>query len=101
MEGRLPADRLWDFQGYDTLMKLRRTLAVLGKPEAQSMGWKAFRAGKATSLAVAGSSVGKILQMGEWKSAAVVNYVDENVLDEAPALAVLADSDSDTDANNT
>ena len=48
---------------------------------------KAFRAGKATALANSGAPLGQILAAGEWKSRAVLNYVDEDVFDGAQLVA--------------
>ena len=55
---------------------------------------KMFRAGHATELAKSGKSVGDILQVGEWRSAAFLAYVDEDLVDAAQILDhVLEDSD--------
>ena len=53
------------------------------------MGWKAWRAGRATSMAAAGDSLGKILDHGEWRSKAVLAYIDESQVD---ATRLLMDS---------
>ena len=47
---------------------------------------KAFRAGKATALAVAGYSIGDILRAGEWSSRAFLAYIDGDAVDAAQLL---------------
>ena len=42
---------------------------------------KAFRAGRATQLAREGKPIHMIMQMGEWRSAAILNYVSADALD--------------------
>ena len=55
-----------------------------------------FRAGHATCLAKEGKSLGRILQAGEWKSAAFLSYVDEDAVDSSEfSNLVLDESDLD------
>ena len=85
-----PCDSLlWNFQAQKTLSKLKGALTLLGESQAQMMGWKAWRAGRATSMAAAGDSLGKILDHGEWRSKAVLAYIDESQVD---ATRLLMDS---------
>ena len=75
---------------------MRRFLAQLGVEHFEAFTLKAFRAGKATALANSGAPLGQILLAGEWKSKAVLNYVDEDVFDAAQLLRREFDqSDSD------
>ena len=64
------------------LTRLRNLLAVLKVPGAASFGFKAFRAGKATDLAKSGCPVHVIMQLGQWRSAAILRYVSPDALDE-------------------
>ena len=58
--------------------------------------FKMFRAGHATSLAAEGKSLGHILKAGEWKSTAVLSYIDEDAVDASQFLNLVLD-DSDID----
>ena len=58
--------------------------------------FKMFRAGHATSLAAEGKSLGHILKAGEWKSTAVLSYIDEDAVDASQFLSLVLD-DSDID----
>ena len=60
------------------LQALRSTLQLLDVPMAANYTWKAFRAGKAAALAAQGASLQKVLQSGDWRSAAILNYADED-----------------------
>ena len=71
---------------------LRRLLTLLMAPGAERFTLKAFRAGKATELAKAGATLGSILTAGEWKSAAVTRYVDEDALDASAFIGIVAES---------
>ena len=64
------------------LIRFRNLLAVLKVPGAASFGFKAFRAGKATDLAKSGCPVHVIMQLGQWRSAAILRYVSPDALDE-------------------
>eukprot|EP00435_Cladocopium_sp_Y103_P036239 s772_g9.t1 len=57
------------------LYRLHRLLAMLLVADPCNYKWKAFRAGKASAMAKAGQPLPQILQAGEWRSAAVLNYV--------------------------
>ena len=65
---------------------LRRLLALLGVDGHSEFSLKAFRAGRATSLAAAGKSIGHILSAGEWRSAAFLSYIDTDAVDQAQLL---------------
>ena len=68
------------------LRTLRKYLNLLGIPNAQEYTLKAFRAGRATAMAAGGSSLGVILQAGDWRSAAFLRYLDETTIDTAAFL---------------
>ena len=77
---------LFDLTSSSFLKAVRRMLTLLGHKEANKCTLKAFRAGKATSLAAAGSPIGVILVVGEWKSSAFLQYCQA---DEVSVSAVL------------
>ena len=54
---------------------------------------KGFRAGRATSLACQGKSLAAILRAGEWRSAAVLRYLDIDSIDPAQLFEEALDSD--------
>lgn len=64
------------------LKRFRNLLELLHVPGGASYGFKAFRAGKATDLAKSGCPVHLIMQMGQWRSAAILRYVSPDALDE-------------------
>ena len=64
------------------LRRFRNLLSLLHVPGSNAFSFKAFRAGKATALAKSGCPVHVIMQMGQWKSAAMLNYVSPDALDE-------------------
>ena len=87
---------LWSFSIEITLKTLRRFLVLTDIPQATSYTLKAFRAGKATALAAEGKSLGQILQAGEWRSSALLSYVDTDIVDQAQLLdQTLAQSDEE------
>ena len=64
------------------LRRFRNLLSLLHVPGSNAFSFKAFRAGKATALAKSGCPVHVIMQMGQWNSAAMLNYVSPDALDE-------------------
>jgi hypothetical protein len=66
---------------------LRHTLPALGYPHASVLTLKAFRAGHATELGRQGTSLGVILQSGDWKSTAYLAYCNQDEVDAAVFLA--------------
>ena len=88
--------RLWAVTEATALSHVRRLLSQLGIGDACRYTLKAFRAGRATALAVAGCSIGDILRAGEWRSAAFLCYINEDDVDKAQLLNnALADSDGE------
>ena len=78
----------------ETLLAIRQALACLRAATPELYTLKMFRAGHATELAKNGKSVGDILRAGEWRSAAFLSYVDEDLVDASQILDhVLEDSD--------
>jgi len=77
------------------LSALKRVLGVLGVPNAAAVSFKAFRAGKATSMASSGYTLAQILNAGEWRSSAYIKYVDETLADEQEVLRQAVENSSD------
>ena len=66
--------------------QLRFALKALGFQNCSSMTLKAFRSGRATTMAANGASLQAILEAGEWKSRAVLNYVASEQVDDIAIL---------------
>ena len=49
------------------------------------------------ALAAAGEPISHILDQGEWKSKAVLNYMDEGTVDQARLLSMALDEDEDAE----
>ena len=78
------------------MKKLRRYLTLLSVPGAEGATLKSFRASRATNLALAGKPVHAVLAAGEWKSAAVLAYANEDAFDRGAILTkTLEESDSE------
>ena len=93
---RAYACRLWTSSAHTVLASIRQVLASLKVNSPAEYTFKMFRAGHATALAEEGKSLGHILKAGEWKSSAVLSYIDEDAGDAAQFLdSVLDDSDAD------
>jgi hypothetical protein len=89
-------ERLWAWTPAEFARIMKRMLSLLLTPGADNFSLKAFRAGKATELAKAGSALGTILAAGEWKSTAFMRYVDEDAVDASTVLGMVINaSDSD------
>ncbi|CAE8640130.1 unnamed protein product [Polarella glacialis] len=86
--------RLFSLTPSTAFNTLRRLLGLLSEPAATFAGLKVFRAGRATAMALLGWPLLKILQEGEWKSAALLHYASEDSLDAGAVLrTVLEESD--------
>ena len=88
--------QLWTSTAHGVLKSIRRLLTSLKVEAPNEYTFKMFRAGHATSLAAEGKSLGHILKMGEWKSTAVLSYIDEDAVDASQFLSLVLD-DSDID----
>ncbi|CAE7038795.1 unnamed protein product [Symbiodinium natans] len=82
LHGLTTGQQLFKWSPGQMLKRFRDMLTMLGVPDAGHFGFKAFRAGKATALAKAGCPTHVIMQMGQWRSAAILRYVDPDALDE-------------------
>ena len=68
---------------------------VVGHKNANRCTLKAFRAGRVTSLAAAGSPTGVILAAGEWKSSAFLRYCQTDEISVSAVLEVMCAEDED------
>ena len=87
--------RLFTYSAFSFLKEVQSTLPLLQVPGAGRFTLKAFRAGRATSLAKSGHPIGVILAAGEWKSAAFARYCHAEDLDVSSVLAEIFDMDED------
>ena len=79
--------RLSDRSPYEVLRDFRNDLGDLKVPDATKVGLKAFRGGKATSMAAEGDTLAAILECGEWRSTALLKYISETEIDRKRFLA--------------
>ena len=85
----------FDLTSSSFLKAVLRMLTLLGHKEANKCTLKAFRAGRATSLAAAGSPIGVILAAGEWKSSAFLRYCQADCISVSAVLEVVCAEDED------
>ena len=90
-------ERLWHLPAYETQKLLRTLLEQLQVPRATAYTLKAFRAGKATTLALEGAGIAAILAAGEWRSQAFLRYVSETEIDKSRALQCALEEDDQDD----
>ena len=91
-----PGQRLWpNTTAYAFMKVMRMVLQGTGKPEAQRITLKTFRASKATHLAKEGKGLCYILELGEWKGKAALHYMNEQALDDDAYLRVTVHQSSD------
>ena len=80
----------------DALKDLRALLHTLGIKEAAQYRTHDFRRGHARDLQRSGANLSVILQAGEWRSSAFMEYLDRDEVEEAAVLeAHWVESDSD------
>ena len=68
------------------LKTMRWLAALLGEPKAAKLTYKSIRRGHATHLAKTGHSVVQILNWGDWKGQAMLNYIDMAEVDPTAVL---------------
>ena len=90
-------ERLWFISAHEAVTVLQGLMQKGGRKDWASFTLKTYRASSATSMASEGNSLGTILNAGEWRSAAFLRYVDEEMVDGATMLANTIDS-SDAEA---
>lgn len=95
LETKQPGHRLWNFEAIDLVKVFKRTLTLLGNGNVEAFTLKAFRKGKAIDMATKGSSLAKILEAGEWRSAAVFKYVNFDHVDAALFLKRVEEASDD------
>ena len=86
---------LFDLTSSSFLKAVRRMLTLLGHKNANKCTVKAFGAGRATSLAAAGSPTGVILAAGERKSSAFLCYCQSDEISVSAVLEVVCAEDED------
>ena len=84
---------LFDLTSSSFLKAVHRMLTLLGHKDANRCTLKAFRAGRATSLAAAGSPTSVILAAGEWKSSAFLRYCQADEISVSAVLEVMCAED--------
>ena len=93
----------WDLRPFRehqalALARLRRRCEALGIAAASPIGFHAFRRGRASDLLAEGTSIGALLQLGGWRSPAILSYFAVNDLENRlGAIHVIEDSDSDVE----
>lgn len=92
--------KLFHFASAIALTQFRKMLKLLQVTELHGFSFKCLRAGKAASLARAGNSLFQVMQSGEWRSAAVLAYADEDEFDKAAFLDIACDSASSSDSES-
>ena len=87
---------LWRVSPLEMLKLIKRYLILLHTPNIAGCSLKMFRAGKACALAADGKSMKVILELGEWRSIAVLKYLNAEAIDEIGLLkATLEASDEE------
>ena len=77
------------------LRRLRQRLLRLGTTDAAAYRLHDFRRGHAQDLVHSGSRLGEILAAGQWRSAAFVLYLDQQVLDTGAVVEAHMNMSSD------
>jgi hypothetical protein len=88
---------VFDIGVHEFMSLLRRGLALLGVPHAHQYTTTCFRAGHANEMAKNGFTLEFIMQMGEWKSKAVLSYIDEEAVEQSTFLIQALDAESEDD----
>ena len=66
----------------------RQALSLLGVPAPDAWTWKCVRAGKATDMAMTpGVSLAAVMAAGEWRSRAVLAYIQPDAVEPLEAIA--------------
>lgn len=84
---------LTEMAPHQALQELRRLLQRLGVEHADLYTLKAFRASRATCMAAAGDSLAEIMLQGEWRSSALLSYVNESAVDSQRFVQALMQED--------
>ena len=91
-----PGEQLWSLTAHEIQSKVRRYLEAAKVHGGENMTLKAFRAGKANSMAAKGCGFQAILEAGEWRSRAVFNYLQNETIDKISLLdAAIEQSDAE------
>jgi len=96
LNGCESGERLWAWNGPTLLKEIKRAMALLMEAGAEQVTLKGFRAGAASWLVMAGYPPAAVLSAGEWKTAAVLAYVNAEAVDAHVALDMaLQESDEE------
>ena len=89
-------NRLFEMTPPAFVSRLRSFASQLGIPSADKLGTHALRRGMARDVLDAGGSLATLMRAGDWRSAAYVQYLRDNQVEECAAAQLLIDhSDSD------
>ena len=98
VSAKTSGERLFGYSPHSLVSTIRRFLVALKFQWSGTFTLKGFRAGRATDMAKKGSSVGTILNAGEWRSSAFLRYVDEDAVDLSYAMEeIMASGDESED----
>ena len=90
--------RFTDENAYAAMKAIKGGLETLGVVNWSLYTLKSFRAGRATAMAASGDTLASILQAGEWKSSAFLNYISESEVDRVRMLDhAMMDDEEDED----
>lgn len=95
IETKLEGERLFSFTAGELLGQLRRLLTLLQVLGAAQFGFKSFRAGKATTMALSGIALPDVMRAGEWSSAACLAYAGSDDCDHGAMFKHAIDNDVD------
>jgi len=95
LQDKQEGERLFSFSAGELLGEFRRLLVLLQILGAHQFGLKAFRAGRATSMALAGVSLPEVMSAGEWASASCLAYASHDSFDHGIMLQQAIETDVD------
>ena len=80
---------------YQFRQELRRLLILLGEPLAEKFTLKAFRSGHATQILQQGGTFAQLLEAGDWRGGAALNYVAPHAIDASAFTRNIVDGSTD------
>ena len=83
------------------LQHLRAALRIIGPENADSYRSHAFRRGHARDMARNGATLAEIFRAGEWRSAAFMDYLDQQELEDAAIMEAHLDESSGDELENS
>ena len=91
LRGVRPGTSLWKISSSQLLRRLKGLLLQQAAPKADLMGLKAFRAGMATEMVKKGAPLRFVAGLGEWRTRAMLTYIDEDVVDKVAFIEASCD----------